>query len=647
MKYIKYSIASVLLHISVCSIVYLFMPLRMVAQHDCTHTLSRYRLDVAYPNIFDISYTPQEKAKPNGFFSDCGAWFGYTMPQRDRWVNGFCGPFSLDKYKWFARSLVRVDIPLSSSDSLVADSTNYYPGGLYLSSRNTHAAVEQRLVITDSTTSLLHIRCHGVDLFSLSAEGLAPDTEITAKDNLICFYNKSFDESVLLQLPPSSRLTVKGDNYAATVPAKEAYLTLTFRSGRLSADSICPLPIKPCEILKSHHQRWEQYISQVLRPDMPQAYNRIAVKCIATLITNWRAPKGDLLHAGVVPSHAAGYFMGFWAWDSWKHAVALAYFHPSLAKEQIKAMFDYQLPDGMVVDCVYADKRENNLRDSKPPLAAWAVNEVYQLTGDVDFVREMYPKLMKYYLWWYQKRDHDGNGICEYGSTDGTREAAAWESGMDNAIRFDAAAMLKSADDAWSYNQESVDLNYYLCYEQMLLKRMAGLLGLEFKGSRTDLDKLSRAFFDEQTGFFYDRRLGSGALIRHQGCEAYTPMWTGLAAPAQVKAMYPILRKSFKFSTYIPFPTVAADNKRYKTDGYWRGSIWLDQTYFAIRGLRNYGYRAVADVYTRQVFDRLQGLQGSSAIYENYDCHSGKPLQAAHFSWSAAHLLMLYHDYGR
>ena len=43
-----------------------------------------------------------------------------------------------------------------------------------------------------------------------------------------------------------------------------------------------------------------------------------------------------------------------------------------------------------------------------------------------------------------RKRDHNRNGMCEYGATDGTLEAAAWESGMDNAIRFDGAVMLKT-----------------------------------------------------------------------------------------------------------------------------------------------------------------------------------------------------------
>ena len=55
---------------------------------------------------------------------------------------------------------------------------------------------------------------------------------------------------------------------------------------------------------------------------------------------------------------------------------------------------------------------------------------------------ELYPQIVKYHEWWYKNRDHDGNGLCEYGSTDGTEIAARWESGMDNAVRFDDIKML-------------------------------------------------------------------------------------------------------------------------------------------------------------------------------------------------------------
>ena len=74
-------------------------------------------------------------------------------------------------------------------------------------------------------------------------------------------------------------------------------------------------------------------------------------------------------------------------------------------------------------------------------------------------------------------QDHDGNGLCEYGSTDGSRIAAAWESGMDNAVRFDSAVIVKNGAFSYSFNQESVDLNAYLYAEKKHLASLADILG--------------------------------------------------------------------------------------------------------------------------------------------------------------------------
>ena len=49
-----------------------------------------------------------------------------------------------------------------------------------------------------------------------------------------------------------------------------------------------------------------------------------------------------------------------------------------------------------------------------------------EATADTAFVEEMYPQLLHYYHWWYLDRDHDSNGICEFGSVDGTIEAAVF-----------------------------------------------------------------------------------------------------------------------------------------------------------------------------------------------------------------------------
>lgn len=608
-----------------------------------------------FNNILDIAYTPDTLTRCRGWFTDAGSWMGFTLPQKDHWVNGFCGPFSLDmnRRQWMAQSAVTVGYADQANVIFTPDSTCYFPGELYLSASSEEGKIIQRLNFLDASTALLRIHSDAGKELSLTASQWGKEIQVQTDQNTVIARHPS-GEIVALTFTPDVSVKGTDNNYQAKINGSEhdTYIAISFYTGEkeLSAGlQKAQLALSnPQEGLKANKERWEGYLTKILRKDMKPEYDRIAVKAVVTLISNWRTHRGGLLHEGIVPSHAAYYFVGFWAWDTWRFSAALAKFDPELAKDNIRAMFDYQQPDGMIIDCIYTDPAENNARDSKPPLVSWAVDEIFTHTNDMAFISEMYPQLMAYYKWWYNKRDHNRNGMCEYGSTDGTLEAAAWESGMDNAIRFDDAKMLKNngAEDAWSMDQESVDLNAYLALECKLLKKFASILGVTFDGPDYS-SQVADYFFDKEKGFFFDRRLKDGSFIQEPGCEAYTPLWTEVATADQVKAMLPLLTDTAKFSTYIPFPTVAADNPKYNPRGYWRGPIWLDQTYFAIRGLRNYGYNKMADEYTLQVFDRLQGLKEGAPIHENYGTHTGELLKAPHFSWSSSHLLMLYDDYGK
>lgn len=608
-----------------------------------------------FNNILDIAYTPDTLTRCRGWFTDAGSWMGFTLPQKDHWVNGFCGPFSLDmnRRQWMAQSAVTVGYADQANVIFTPDSTCYFPGELYLSASSEEGKIIQRLNFLDASTALLRIHSDAGKELSLTASQWGKEIQVQTDQNTVIARHPS-GEIVALTFTPDVSVKGTDNNYQAKINGSEhdTYVAISFYTGEkeLSAGlQKAQLALSnPQEGLKANKERWEGYLTKILRKDMKPEYDRIAVKAVVTLISNWRTHRGGLLHEGIVPSHAAYYFVGFWAWDTWRFSAALAKFDPELAKDNIRAMFDYQQPDGMIIDCIYTDPAENNARDSKPPLVSWAVDEIFTHTNDTAFISEMYPQLMAYYKWWYNKRDHNRNGMCEYGSTDGTLEAAAWESGMDNAIRFDDAKMLKNngAEDAWSMDQESVDLNAYLALECKLLKKFASILGVTFDGPDYS-SQVADYFFDKEKGFFFDRRLKDGSFIQEPGCEAYTPLWTEVATADQVKAMLPLLTDTAKFSTYIPFPTVAADNPKYNPRGYWRGPIWLDQTYFAIRGLRNYGYNKMADEYTLQVFDRLQGLKEGAPIHENYGTHTGELLKAPHFSWSSSHLLVLYDDYGK
>ncbi len=615
-----------------------------------------------FPAILDISFTPNETERCAGAFTDAGSWWGFTPARKGDFINGFCGPFHLDGNKriWFSKSAVVASFADESNFKL--DTVCYYPGELYMKSSSAKGSIEQSAIFIDANNVLIDIKGSQDLILSGAMEW---SKKWFSKDSLFMSVNGNniivkdiTGEGFVIALAKADISTSATDNsvaYSAVCSSSREFVVVSFfvdnnvESAISSAKAILQNPDK---FAKENLDRWNGYLQSVIREDMPYEYDRVAAKAVTTLISNWRSPRGDLFHSGVVPSHGVGYFVGLWAWDSWKHAVALAKFNPELAKDQMRAMFDYQLPDGMVIDCIYSNKSWNNARDSKPPLAAWAVNEIYKETLDTAFVAEMYPLLVKYYEWWFVDRDNNKNGVCEFGSCDGTLEAAAWESGMDNAIRFDDTKMVKNNNKAWSMNQESVDLNAFLAYENEILSSFAKMVGDTilvkggfFNGGEYPIN-VADYFFCSDKGFFFDRTF-DGKFIEHEGTEAAIPLWAGIASKEQAAAVSEKFLNPNKFATYIPFPTIAADDPKFTPNGYWRGPIWLDQVYFGINGLRKYGYIEQADEFTRNVFDRLYGVKEGAPIHENYNTHTGELLKAPHFSWSSAHLLMLYNEYGK
>ncbi|GAB4319293.1 MAG: alpha-glucosidase [Bacteroidales bacterium] len=403
------------------------------------------------------------------------------------------------------------------------------------------------------------------------------------------------------------------------------------------------------EIRKQYEARWAERLTPF--GHLSGEKSDLAVKSVQTLMLNWRSPSGDFKHDGVFPSVFHGYFNGYWAWDSWKHAAALALFEPRIAQEQIRVMFSFQEKSGMIPDVVYRDSvyEKPNRRNTKPPLAAWAVSGVFRETGDSAFIREMFPALLRYHRWWYRFRDHNGNGLCEYGSTDGTLVAAAWESGMDNAVRFDDVRMVQNSPGAWSMDQESVDLNCYLYDEKIRLAGLAQYLGrTELSDSlETEAAELKRMiqtrFWDEETGWFYDFNLSQNNLVRSAGPEGWIPLFCGVASQTQAEKVCRKLLDTLSFNTYCPFPTLDASHPGFNPQkGYWRGPVWIDQAAFAIEGLMRYGFEDEAEMLYQKLLTHARGVTDAmTPLYENYHPLTGETLNASWFSWSAAHFLLL------
>lgn len=683
-------------------------------------------------------------------FVDLGAWHGYYQPEYDKYsmYGGFAGPFYLaEEYAAnLSDSFNKIEIINKATNEKYNLSTSkakfdYIPGKLIQSySLEDMDLVLELIYVTNRTALVKTIITNKTDKdlnISLNWSGklynklgkwneknkeynyISLNNSLKKSENgvivdfkekrLVWDYLMSNDTQFQIKHSLSVKTQIKNDTYKSElensiiIPPKDELVAYTTESYTFTKDEADKEKKLIEDILKNgdkyfveNNKRWQGYIDKTVKIEsLNSKYDIAAVKSVNTLITNWRSPAGAIKHDGITPSVSYKWFNGFWAWDSWKQAVATVNFNEELAKNNIRALFDYQITKndkirpqdaGVIIDAIFYNKDEDrygdggnwNERNSKPALAAWAVWEVYKVTEDKEFLKEMYPKLKEYHNWWYTNRDFDKNGIAEYGGMvhrlNNTSEeiilAAAWESGMDNAVRFDVEGYgvddvgvkvlenkdLKGNLIGYSINQESVDLNSFLYAEKIYLSNMAEVLGLlsekkEYLASAKKVKEyVNKNMFDEKTGYYYDLQIdknGNKKLLvnRGKGTEGYIPLWANLSTKKEAKRVVENIMDKNVMNTYLPFPTSAKDNLKYNPVKYWRGPVWLDQAYFGIVGLNNYGYKKEAQDLSIKLFENSEGLLTDGVIRENYNPETGEGLHCSNFSWSASVYYLIYKDF--
>jgi len=629
-------------------------------------------------NILDYRITPKDAFDKSGLmFSDQGAWFAYSFPDSTSIIEDFSGPFLMTQQNgvWSSNSLASIRITIGDHPVYPKKKDIIYQSAFssHLEQKLNLFGIElkETLLFVNGHTALINYEFTNTEDFDNQVSYywenqtiLADEIAFSKNNNELYVVSKKslaighfmFPYNVRLTTSDSIFSTKSNSFYLEPNETKSFLVSQTFifpeYSWKNEQNIIASIDFD--SLLEARKSEKNNQLRSLIENRKPQfqdeKYAQVLAKSHLTLQNNWRIPAGEIEHEGLFPSYHYKWFNGYWSWDSWKQAVGLSYYDLRLAKEQVKLMFNFQNDDGFVADCVYRDTtiEAHNYRDTKPPLSAWAVVKIYEKDKDLEFVKYMYPKLKKYHYWWYNKRDHDQDGLCEYGSTDGSLVAAKWESGMDNAIRFDDSKILKNAEGAYSLGQESVDLNAYLYAEKLFLAELSEALNNEdasqYKNEAEILKtKIQSQFYDENDGWFYDTNLDGNEFIKGEGCEGWTALWANAATQQQAEAVKNKMMNPKKFYTKVPFQTMSADHEKFDPlKGYWRGPNWLDQAYFGVKGLRNYGFYEEADKATIQILEGAEGLLGKGkSIRENYHPLTGEGLHAQNFSWSSAHIIML------
>ena len=360
-----------------------------------------------------------------------------------------------------------------------------------------------------------------------------------------------------------------------------------------------------------------------------------------------------------------------WFWDSCFHSIALIHLDKELAKSELRTLLSTALPSGFIPHLTFweLEKRDDFLRHNlvrrtspyysstiQPPILAYAVERVYQATGDEAFLNDAIPVLMAYYRWLKEYRDPDDDDLLAILQPE--------ESGIDCSPKYDEALGLDEltnqgfirelkklyqayeplrGDDrrilqADLFNFEDVLFNsIYIFGLRALVRLMEGKPESSEFSAQADRarDSLIRKCWDEEAGAFFDLSGVGEHSVKLITISSLMPLiLEDLPRDIVQRLVEGLLSSPKHFWLPYPLPSVSASEPRFmpgNPHGFiWRGPTWMNTNWFLSHALRHHGYPELA----QEIVTKSHQLIEAGGFREYYNPYDGEGYGARDFGWS-------------
>jgi glycogen debranching enzyme len=315
-----------------------------------------------------------------------------------------------------------------------------------------------------------------------------------------------------------------------------------------------------------------------------------------------RAPIPALPHPWEEIGPGYCYAPAFGHWDLLHAVLDVLPDCPDHALQQLENYLSLMRGDGMLPGVLAI--RDGQVANkpylcTHPPLWPVAVDDYFNLTGNVPFLKKAF-RLLDAQIEWFEQNRKAGEGYYYLDIAQHT-----WESGVDEGVRFDGLekALLPCVDATAHVHQLYAYAGLWAEY--------AGRAQEPFLYRAEQLAAYMRTrLFDPKTGFFHDAWAVGKPEVRRLALEGMWPMLTGAADEAQAgRVIDENLLAPDRFFTAHPLATVAACDPKFELR-MWRGPAWNSMTYWAARGCLRYNRPDAA----RRILERA--LDASAAVFE-------------------------------
>ena len=361
-----------------------------------------------------------------------------------------------------------------------------------------------------------------------------------------------------------------------------------------------------------------------------------------------------------------------WFWDSCFHAIALLHLDMEQAKAELRTLMSGALPNGFIPHIIFweMEKQPEFLRRNivgqagdphysstiQPPIIAYAVERVYQATGDEEFRSGALPVLVNFYRWLREVRDPDNDGLIAVIQPE--------EAGTDCSPKYDGAlgltelsnsgfiAALRKIYEVYEpfrgddqrileldlFHFEDVLVNSIYAMGMRSLARLLGNLPEADEFNR-EADRTTGALlekcWDEKTGAFFDLSGVAEKPVRIVTISSLMPLiLDDLPRYIVERLVNDWMLSPEHFGTPYPLPSVPASNHKFmpgNPGGFiWRGPSWINTNWFLSRALRRHGYPELANEIVNKSHECIE----KSGFREYYHPYTGEGLGARDFGWS-------------
>jgi len=337
-------------------------------------------------------------------------------------------------------------------------------------------------------------------------------------------------------------------------------------------------------------------------------------------------------------------YLPFFTWDSSFNALMASVEDPETAKETIRTVLRYQLPNGMVSQLAEWHGGASgivNAGDSNPPVTSHCAWKLYERWGDKQFLAEVYPRLLRWHDWWPKSSDGNRNGLLEWGATTGGWKLALLASGWDNTPHFDGSKFAGTQMTA-----DAVDLNALWSLDAEILAKMARVLGKPEDAERLQREheemnrRINSTLWNEELGLYCSRLWEEdgkpGRFLTRITPMNFYPLMCGAPDEKRASRILETLTDPKKFWGKWPIPTLPYDDPEYWTQDYWKGHVWGPVNYLVWLGLQRYATpRHKAEFARRSVDLFMRNWTSDGTCHENYKSTDGTGDDHPHYTWGA------------